>query len=241
MSLRNGKYVIIGAAGGIGAALARALHAGGAALLLTSRSAGRLPPLAEELGVRTAVLDAADAQDLERAVADFAPIDGIVNCAGSFLLKPAHLTTEAEWRQTMESNLTTAYAAVRAGVKSMPNGGSIVLCASAAARTGLANHEAIAAAKAGVIGLTLSAAATYAPRGVRVNCVAPGLVDTPLTAKITSNEAALKTSAALHALGRIGRPEDVAAGIVWLLDPRNGWVTGQVLGIDGGLGSVRAR
>ncbi|MBN8558433.1 MAG: SDR family oxidoreductase, partial [Burkholderiales bacterium] len=119
--------------------------------------------------------------------------------------------------------------------------GSIVLCATAAARTGLANHEAIAAAKGGVMGLALSAAATYAGRNIRVNCVAPGLIDTPLAARITSNEAALKASASLHALGRIGRPEDVASGITWLLDPENSWVTGQVIGIDGGLGTVRAR
>jgi NAD(P)-dependent dehydrogenase (short-subunit alcohol dehydrogenase family) len=74
-----------------------------------------------------------------------------------------------------------------------------------------------------------------------VNCVAPGLVDTPLSARITSNEVALKASAALHALGRIGRAEDVASGIAWLLDPENNWVTGQILGIDGGLGTVRSR
>ena len=116
-----------------------------------------------------------------------------------------------------------------------------MLCATAAARTGFVNHEAIAAAKGGVIGLTLSAAATYAPRNIRVNCAAPGLVDTPLAARITSNEAAMKASAAMHALGRIGRADDVASGIAWLLDPENNWVTGQILGIDGGLGTVRSR
>jgi NAD(P)-dependent dehydrogenase (short-subunit alcohol dehydrogenase family) len=105
----------------------------------------------------------------------------------------------------------------------------------------MANHEAIAAAKGGVIGLTLSAAATYAPRSIRVNCVAPGLLDTPLASRLTSNEAALKMSLGMRALGRIGKPEDVASGIAWLLDPDNSWVTGQILGIDGGLGTVRAR
>ena len=90
---------------------------------------------------------------------------------------------------------------------------------SAAARLGLANHEAIAAAKAGVHGLVLSAAASYASRGIRVNAVAPGLVRTPLTARLTANEASLKASTALHALGRIGEPDDVASAIEWLLDP----------------------
>jgi NAD(P)-dependent dehydrogenase (short-subunit alcohol dehydrogenase family) len=123
----------------------------------------------------------------------------------------------------------------------MVAGGSIVLMSTAAARVGLANHEAIAAAKAGVVGLVISAAATYAPKGIRVNCVAPGLVRTPMTERLTANEASLKASVALHALGRIGEPADVAAAIEWLLDPAQTWVTGQVIGVDGGLGSVRSR
>jgi NAD(P)-dependent dehydrogenase (short-subunit alcohol dehydrogenase family) len=211
-------------------------------LILIGRSAATLAPLGEELGAQTQAVDAAQADELEAAITSHGPIHGIVNCAGSLLLKPAHLTSAAEWEQTIRSNLTTAYATVRAGTKALwSSGGCIVLCATAAARTGLANHEAVAAAKGGVIGLTLSAAATYAPRNIRVNCVAPGLVDTPLSTRITSNESALKASAAMHPLGRIGRPEDVASGIAWLLDPANNWVTGQVLGIDGGLGTVRSR
>jgi NAD(P)-dependent dehydrogenase (short-subunit alcohol dehydrogenase family) len=116
-----------------------------------------------------------------------------------------------------------------------------VLVSSAAAQTGLANHEAIAAAKGGVIGLTRSAAASYARQGVRVNAVAPGLVRTKLTERLTSSPQAEQASLALHALGRLGEPDDVASAIGWLLDPVQSWVTGQVIGIDGGLGSVRAR
>ncbi len=241
MSYQDCRYTIIGAAGGIGSALARMLRQRGAEPILLGRSAERLAPLAQELEATSLVVDASKIEELEKAVLSLGAIQGIVNCAGSILLKPAHLVSEAEWRQTIETNLTTAFATVRAGAKALAQGGSIVLCATAAARTGMANHEAIAAAKGGVIGLTLSAAATYAPRNIRVNCVAPGLVDTPLAARITSNEAALKLSTGMHALGRIGKPEDVASGIAWLLDPENSWVTGQILGIDGGLGTVRAR
>jgi NAD(P)-dependent dehydrogenase (short-subunit alcohol dehydrogenase family) len=242
VSFEDSRVVVVGASGGIGSAVARRIRAHGGQPILMGRSEAKLAGLGSELGAQTRVVDAANCEELEQAVTAVGPVRGIVNCAGSILLKPAHLTAQQEWEQTIRTNLTTAFATVRAGVKAFGStGGSIVLCATAAARTGIANHEAIAAAKAGVIGLTLSAAATYAPRNVRVNCVAPGLVDTPLAARITSNEAALKASAAMHALGRIGRADDVASGILWFLDPENAWVTGQVLGIDGGLGSVRSR
>ena len=123
----------------------------------------------------------------------------------------------------------------------MTTGGSVVLASTVATRIGLANHEAIAAAKGGVNGLVLAAAASYAGRNIRVNAVAPGLVRTPLAAKLTGSEMALKASTALHPLGRIGEPADVASVIALLLDPASSWITGQVIGIDGGLGSVRGK
>ena len=86
-----------------------------------------------------------------------------------------------------------------------------------------------------------AAAASYGRRGVRVNCVAPGLVQTPLTISITAGEQSLKASTAMHALQKIGEAEDVAAAIQWLLDPRQKWITGQVFGIDGGLATIRSR
>ena len=85
-----------------------------------------------------------------------------------------------------------------------------------------------------------SAAATYAKRGVRVNAVAPGLVETPMSEHILSTDAGRKQSEAMHALGRIGQPDDIASAICWLADPANDWVTGQILGVDGGLGSLKA-
>lgn len=171
-------------------------------------------------------------------------IDGAANCAGSILLKPAHLISDAEFADTLAQNLTTAFHVLRAAAKRMmrqEGGGAIVLCSSVAAQRGLLNHEAIAAAKAGVEGLALAAAASYARSGVRINCVAPGLTRTDLTRGITSNEAIAKASAAMHPLGRIGSPDEVASAICWLLDREQSWVTGQVIGIDGGLGRVQAR
>ncbi len=238
--------VVLGATGGIGAELCRRLSAKGARLLAAGRSEAKLAALAAETGAQTFTLEVTQSgavdQCINQAVETYGRIDGVANCIGSLLLKPAHLTTDAEWAATLALNLGSAFETVRAATRAMTRtGGSIVLVSSAAARTGLANHEAIAAAKAGVIGLVLAAAASYAGRGIRVNCVAPGLVRTPLTARITENEAALKGSLAMHALGRIGEPADVASAIEWMLDPAQHWITGQVLGIDGGLASVRPR
>ena len=237
--------LILGAAGGIGSALARRLAGDGTRLGLAGRSSAPLNALGSELGGVPLVMDAREPEAVERAAQrvldQFGRLDGVVNCVGSLLLKPAHLTSAEEWDLTMAQNLRTAFGAVRAAGLVMTGPGAVVLLSSAAARTGLANHEAIAAAKAGVIGLTLSAAASYASRGIRVNAVAPGLVRTPLAASITANEPALKASAAMHPLGRIGEPDDVAAAIAWLLSDAAGWVTGQVLGVDGGLSTVRTR
>ena len=245
-SIESPVYAVVGATGGIGAALCRRLAARGARLLLGAREEAKLAALAAATNAAPQILDATEPEQVNafiaQAVATYGQLDGVVNCVGSLLLKPAHITTNDEWDFTLRQNLNSAFYLLRAATKAMQaRGGSIVLLSSAAARTGLANHEAIAAAKAGVIGLTLSAAASYAARGIRVNCVAPGLVATPLTARITGNEASVKASAAMHALGRIGAPEDVASAIDWLLDSANSWVTGQVIGVDGGLATVRPR
>ena len=244
--MKDRAYVIVGASGGIGSATARLLANHGARLVLAGRSAEPLEALATQTGGLPYLLDATNTTEVagavEQAVTEFGRIDGIVNCVGSLLLKPAHITSDDEWDETIATNLRSAFAAVRAGARAMRDqGGSIVLVSSAAAHIGLANHEAIAAAKGGISGLTLSAAASYAPSGIRVNAVAPGLVKTKLTERLTATEKAEQASLAMHALGRLGEPEDVASAIVFLLDPANSWITGQIMGVDGGLGSVRPR
>jgi NAD(P)-dependent dehydrogenase (short-subunit alcohol dehydrogenase family) len=191
-------------------------------------------------------LDATDPEAVDAcadaAAAALGGLTGIVNCAGSLLLKPAHLTSTADWQATIAANLTTGFGCVRAAGRLLKaDGGSVVLVSSAAARVGLANHEAIAAAKAGIIGLVLSAAATYARQRIRFNAVAPGLVRTPLTKGLVASELAEKASVAMHPLGRLGEPGDVARAIVFLLDPAQSWITGQVLGVDGGLADIRGR
>ena len=238
-------YVIMGAYGGIGSALTRRLAARGARLMLVGRDEARLNALAGELGAESAIADATASATIEAAIAKaveiFGAIDGVANCLGSLLLKPAHVTTDEELESVIAVNLKSAFATVRGAVKAMKTPGSIVLISSVAARYGLVNHEAIAAAKAGIEGLAVSAAATYAKRGIRINCVAPGLTATPLTARITTNETAAKASLNMIPLNRFGSPEELGRAIEFLLLPENSWITGQVLAVDGGMGTVWPR
>jgi len=240
--------VIVGGAGGIGSAVAQKMAARGCRLILAGRNAERLENVAAETAATAFPLDARDSAAvdamMQSVLASHGRVDGVVNCAGSILLKPAHLISDQEFADTLALNLTTAFNLLRATVRVMmkqAGGGSIVFCSSVAARRGLVNHEAIAAAKAGVEGLALAAAASYARFGVRVNCVAPGLTRTEMTRALTQNETVAKMSAAMHPLGRIGEPAEVASAICWLLEAEQSWVTGQVIGIDGGLGQVQAR
>lgn len=241
-------HLILGATGAAGTATAARLTATGATVVLAARDGDDLARVAEASGAsETHKLDARDLPQVGDVIEEVAEthgrLDGVANLVGSVLLKPAHLTTPEEWEETLAVNLTSAFAVVRAAAPLMAkgDGGSIVLAASAAAQTGIANHEAIAAAKAGVIGLTRSAAATYGARGVRINAVAPGLVDAKMTAKLVGNEAQAEASRAMHVLGRLGTGDDIASAVAWLLDPATSWVTGQILGVDGGLGQVRTR
>lgn len=229
------NYLIIAASSGIGQATTALLRQAGHSVFTTARDTSKITP--------DATLDATDFEAVEavfqQAIQTNGPLDGVANLSGSLLLRAAHLTAKAQYEATIAASLTTAFATVRAAGKFMRggggNGGSVVLVSSSAAMQGLANHEAIAAAKAGILGLTLSAAATYASNNLRVNAVAPGLIETPLTAALTASPGARAVSESMHALGRIGQPEDVARAIVFLLDPANSWITGQVLAIDGGL------
>ncbi|HAT37078.1 MAG TPA: hypothetical protein DCS75_01190 [Gemmatimonadetes bacterium] len=240
------NVLILGAYGGIGSVLSRSLKENGARLVLSGRDEEKLNSLAKELGADAFPADASDFDAIdnvvERALESLGKIDGAVNCSGSLLLKPAHLTKFEEFRSTVDASLTSSFALIRSVARPMmkSKSGSIVLVSTAAAAHGLPNHEAIAAAKGGVDALVRSAAATYGKLGVRVNAVAPGLVDTPLTSRITGSPSARASSESMHALGRLGSPEDVAGAIGWLLSSEASWVTGQTLGVDGGLSSVRS-
>lgn len=235
---------MIGAGGGMGRASVRTLAAAGFEVVGAGRDASRLDAcdgLADRRVCDARDLDAVDALVAElAAMTDAPPLRAIVNLAGCITLKPAHLLTADDWHETLAAKLTTAFACVRAAGRHLKSGGSVVLVSTVAARIGLPNHEAIAAAGAGVEGLARSAAATYAARGLRFNVIAPALVDTPMASRITGSERALEHSRKMHPLGRIGTPDDVAPLLAWLASEASNWITGQVFGVDGGLSSVRS-
>jgi NAD(P)-dependent dehydrogenase (short-subunit alcohol dehydrogenase family) len=228
-----GHYLVIAASSSIGQALTTALRAQGDRVFTTARDKTKITP--------DLLLDATDFDAVNEAFQKAGAIDGVVNCSGSLFLKPAHSTSKEQYQSVLDASLTTSFATVHAAGNHMKQGGSVVLIASAAALVGLSNHEAIAAAKAGIIGLAQSAAATYATNNLRFNVIAPGMVDSPLTAQLIKVEAMYNASKAMHALGRIGKPQDVAKAILFLLNPENNWITGQVLAVDGGLSRVRPK
>ncbi len=238
--------LIFGGSGAIGSAIALGLKARNIPTFLAARDVNRLQEAQNAVGAAgAAVCDATQLTQVEatfeQAAATLGGVRGVAHCVGSILLKPAHLTSEAEFNQTLQINLVSAFIVLRSAIRAMPSGGSLLLFSSAAGRIGLANHEAIAAAKAGIIGLTLSSAATYARQGFRINCIAPGLVRTPLSEKITANPSAEAFSKALHPLGRLGEPSDIAPLAALLLSDQSSWITGQVFGADGGLAAIKNR
>jgi NAD(P)-dependent dehydrogenase (short-subunit alcohol dehydrogenase family) len=235
--------LITGGSGGIGSAVARRVAAAGGTPVLVARDAERLARVAGEIGARAFPGDVLDNDEfgalVKRVEAEVGEIDGVVHAVGSVLLKPLHATSLDDWRRTYEINATSAFIVMR---NVMPllmrrKRGSVVLFSTVATSMGLQNHESIAAAKSAIEGLVHSAAISYARYGIRINAVAPALTRTALSQNLWQNEAMLAASVAMHPLGRIGEPDDIAPAVMYFLSDESGWTTGQILGVDGGLGT----
>ncbi|MFO1033086.1 MAG: SDR family oxidoreductase [Hyphomicrobiales bacterium] len=238
------KHIIIGTSG-IGGALARRLAAAGAALHLVSRDATRLAALASDLGASHAAADVTQAGELEEAIAQAGPVvEGLAYCVGSINLKPASRLTEAEALADFQLNALGAFRAVKAALPALKATGqptaSVLFFSTVAVQQGFAAHASVAMAKGAVEGLTRALAAELAPK-IRVNAIAPSLTETPLAAALTGNPQTAAAIAALHPLQRLGRADDAAALAAFLLSAEAGWITGQVIGVDGGRSSLRGK
>lgn len=234
---------ITGASGAIGSALAKRLSARGFSLVLTARDPARLNDLAASLPGEVLILpgdltDAASASLLlGTAQAALGPITGFAHCIGSTLIRPLHLTSEADLETIFRVNYFSAFHALKAFVGlalKHKQASSAVLVGTLVAQAGFPNHEAIASAKAAVAALAMSTAATYAERGIRVNCVHPGLTRSALSARLTGTPEAIERNAKMNPMGMIGEGEDSAALIDFLLGEDARWITAQQFGVDGG-------
>lgn len=238
-AFNNKNYLIFAGTSSIGSDLIRKLKVFDSNVFFTSRNQEKAQEISDKFGYDYEICpDLANFEDVEnifkKAKEKLGSIDGVVNFSGSILLKAAHQTKFDEYNDVIAKNLGTSFAITRAAAKYMTNGGSVVLISSIAASVGISNHEAIAAAKAGIEGLVRSAACTYSPKNIRFNCVAPSLTDTNLSTMITQNEMMLNASNKMHALGKIGNIGDISRACSFLLNPENDWITGQVIKIEGG-------
>ncbi len=233
--------LIFGATGGIGQALARTLAASGRAIHLAARDPAAL---GAELGAPVSTFDARDDASIAAAVADAttdAGLGGLAWCVGSIVLKPLARANADDFLDAFRLNVLGAALAVKAAQPALAKaGGAVLLFSSVAVRQGFPMHSVISAAKGGVEGLALALAAELAP-SVRVNCIAPSLTRSKMAAPLLSNPAMEKAMGAMHPLGRIGTPEDAAQLGAFLLGPQASWMTGQILGVDGGRGTLRVK
>lgn len=237
--------LITGASGGLGQALAHELLTEGWRLAVVGRDGGRLRDC---YGSKALCLEAdvATPEGAQAAIAGcqerLGTPSALANCAGSVLITPLHRTSPAQYRACLAANLDTAFFSLSALVEALRQArqpGAAVLVSTVAARVGAPNHEAIAAAKAGVEGLIRAAAASYAASRIRVNGVAPGLLATPATARILGSEVGRDSAARQYPLGRVGDPVEVARLMAWLLSDKAAWITGQIWAVDGGFSAIR--
>ena len=234
--------LITGASGGIGRALARQLHAQGGRVAVVGRDAGRMADV--EASVRIAA-DTTTPEGAALAIAACQEALGaaptlLAHCVGNTLIAPLHRTKLEGYREVMRVNLDSAVFMLQAFVAALQGGpGAAVFASSVVARIGVANHEAIAAAKGGVEALVRSAAATYAAQGLRVNAVAPGMTETPLTAGMLKLPAMREGAARQYPLGGVQTAVQVADVMAWLLGDGAARLTGQVIAVDGGFTTVR--
>lgn len=236
MNFEGKNILIAGGSSGIGLHLVNLLSGLGAQIYVISRTAS--PDWQE--GVRHLPADITGNLD---AIPDFLPetIDGLVYAVGSINLKPFGRLSEDDFLMDYRLNVLGAARLIQLSLKSLKtaNSASVVLISSVAAQMGMPYHASISAAKGAVEGLALSLAAELAIQQIRVNVIAPSLTDTPMSRQLLSTPEKKEASAKRHPLGKYGQPGDVSRAIAFLLSEESGWMTGQVIGVDGGIGKLK--
>jgi NAD(P)-dependent dehydrogenase (short-subunit alcohol dehydrogenase family) len=231
------KYLIFGATGAIGSETARRLREKGAEVHLAGRSVEKLASLAGELDAEYTVADVHDSEAVQRAALEAGDcLAGLLYAAGTINLKGFHRLEDVDYLKDFKVNALGAALAIRGALpalRSYEGVSSVVLYSSVAATTGFAMHASTGMAKAAVNGLTVALAAELSP-AIRVNAVAPSLLETPLAGRLLANEKARESIARAHPLERLGTANDIAAATIFLLTEASSWMTGQVIGIDGG-------
>ena len=241
----TGKTALVtGASGGIGADIARALHKAGATVGLSGTRTGPLETLAAELGDRAHVLpcnlsDPAAVEGLvKQAIEAMGSVDILVNNAGITKDGLAMRMSDEDWQSVIDVNLTATFRLCRAAIRGMMKArwGRIVNISSVVGQTGNAGQVNYAASKAGMVGLSKSLAAEVASRGITVNCVAPGFIETAMTDKLNDQQKAGILTAV--PAGRMGTAGEIAAAVLYLASTEAGYVTGATLHVNGGMSMV---
>ena len=238
--------LIYGGSGGMGSAIARAVKARGHAVHLVGRDRAKLEAVASEVGAGFTVGDVTEADVFAAATQDASQggaLKGLVYAVGTINLKPILRLSDDDFLNDFKINALGAAKAIQAALphlKQAQGTAGIVLFSTVAVAQGFAAHASVAMAKGAIEGLKLALAAELAPR-IRVNCIAPSLTRTPLAASLTGNEAMAKAIADLHPLQRLGEPDDIAPLAALLVSDDASWITGQIIGVDGGRSTLRTK
>lgn len=239
MGMQGKGAIVTGGASGIGAAAVERFVAEGARVVIADLNDQLGASLAERLGpdsaryLRTDVTSQDDVQRLFDEAESFGGVDAVFNNAGIGGLAPATEYTDEDWQNIINVNLTGVFRVARESMRRMQErGGSLINCASVLGHFGQSQTAAYSAAKGGVVNLTRTLALEGAPRGIRVNSVSPGYINTPLLELLDADVLDFLTS--LHPVGRLGRPEEVAAAVLFLASDEASFVTGADLPVDGG-------